>query len=113
MKMKQTTYTKTNFYCGKCGVITSLSYANCMKCGTVLEQWVNNTIPVLVVITMQFLEQITDAKNVKPGSIGQMNLKQEDFYDLIGMSRVTFSIQYVGYLKKIMNIPHKNQPKYV
>jgi len=38
MKMKQTTYTKTNFYCGKCGVITSLSYANCMKCGTVLEQ---------------------------------------------------------------------------
>jgi hypothetical protein len=42
-----------------------------------------------------------------------MRLLQEDFYDLIGMSRTTFSIQYVGYLKKILNIPHKNQPKYL
>ena len=39
MKMKSSTYTKTNYYCGKCGVITSLQYQTCLKCHEVLEQW--------------------------------------------------------------------------
>jgi len=42
-----------------------------------------------------------------------MNLKQEDFYELIGMNRTTFSTNYVGYLRKIINLPCKNKPKYL